>query len=132
MVAYTLYYIIGGALLLILAITFMFRLVSRRKKARSLANVIPDSILKDFEEAERRYKLENKDGNGNPYKILWELWRERNPIITEGESGIETDNRASTDIGNNKQSTKIQPMDDGESRQDVSGNKQYNRRIERI
>lgn len=130
---YLIYEMIGGVLLIIIAILFMIRINHQRKKKKQLANTIPTQILEDFEEAERRFKLENKDGNGNPYKILWDIWRERNPdAIAKGESRTEASSGAIPSDGVSKQSTEIQSISNGEDRKDNSGNKQRHRRIERI
>lgn len=129
---YILYEVIGGILLLIIAIFFTWRQVNRRKKRKLQANVVPEQILLDFEEAERRFKLDNKNGNGNPYKILYDIWRERTSTVAERESGTTNDSQSISNGGVSEQSTKVQSIPNGKNGQDNSRTKQSDRRIQRI
>lgn len=70
--------IIGVILLLAIIIWFILRWIKKRKQNKLLLDAktgLPLDVINDFNEAERRLK-ENKE-NGNPYKILWEIARER-------------------------------------------------------
>lgn len=77
--AYTYIIGIGICLILLIAIGVWFFLRYRKKKKieSQLANNIPQEVLEDFQEAERRIKTGAMDGK-TPYNILWDIARERN------------------------------------------------------
>lgn len=64
--------ITAAIVLVIVGIVFLIRWIINRRKKKS---ELPQEILDDFEEAERRYKESN--GEANPYTILWQLSRDR-------------------------------------------------------
>ena len=66
-------YITLGVILLFLIGFFIISRI-RKKRLKKQFNV-PTETLQQFNEIERRY-LGNKDGNSNPYEILWKFTRE--------------------------------------------------------
>lgn len=64
--------IVGVIILLILGILF---LRSYMKKKKAMRTEIPEEVLKDLNECERR--LMESRGDKNPYEIMWELHKEQ-------------------------------------------------------
>ena len=95
------YYIIGmvvGAILLLaIVIWFLLRVIKKRKKEKQTIAGIPDDILSDFVEAEKRIK--GGEADGNPYQILWEVARERNRNFQEARPDTTTGQIQSPGVG---------------------------------
>ena len=73
---------IGAALLIIAVIILLIWLIKRRKKKK---NAIPQELLDDFNEIERRYQQTH--GEGNPHTILWNYAREKSLRAIQGTPG---------------------------------------------
>jgi membrane protein implicated in regulation of membrane protease activity len=65
------YSIIGSVVLVLLLIGLIFWFIKRRKKKKQ----IPQEILDEFNELERRFKEHN--GQVSHQEILWEFYKER-------------------------------------------------------
>jgi hypothetical protein len=65
--------LIGIVFILLIGWTVFF-IIRRRKKKKKVLE-IPNDILEDFQEAERRYKKSH--GEKNPHTILYEIAKER-------------------------------------------------------
>ena len=59
--------------ILILAIIFLRRHI--RKKKEKL--VIPQEVIQELEQVERRWEIDSKDGTTNPYTTLWTYAKSR-------------------------------------------------------
>lgn len=70
--SYLAFYLIGFTVSLVVLIAWLIHLIRKRRRKKK---EIPQEVLEDFEEAERR--LEESGGEKQPYTILWELARER-------------------------------------------------------
>jgi hypothetical protein len=75
MTDYTLYIVIGAILLVLILAWIIFRKINNKRKAKAnLTNIYLDKAVKEFGEAERRYK----DSNYKlaPQQILWDMAKE--------------------------------------------------------